>query len=144
VLHPAELERRDQHEVELAERIRNAGVILEPLERVSVQIENRLTIAGDLRGVGLTMEHAETSALALGGLDVELAGRERKQIRRNRLRLLEHEPDFVGHVDVPDFLAVRHRLPSGGRFRLSCQRAFRSGWSKQGIARDARAGTKSE
>ena len=67
MLHAAELKRGDEQEVELAEGIGNAGVLLEPRERRGVQIEDRVAIARHLGGVGLAMEHAKRAAVALGG-----------------------------------------------------------------------------
>ena len=95
MFHPAELERRHQQEVELAERIGNAGVLLEPRERRGVQIEDRVAVARDLLGVGLAVEHAERAAVALGGLDLELAGREGEEIRRERLRFRESQASAI-------------------------------------------------
>ena len=46
-------------EVELAERIRDRRVVLEPGERRGVQVEDRVAVARDLGGVGLAMEHPE-------------------------------------------------------------------------------------
>ena len=85
MLHAAELERRHEQEVELAERIGDAGVALEPLERGGVQIEDRVAVARDLRRVGFAVEHPERPAVALGGLDLEAAGGEREQVGRQRL-----------------------------------------------------------
>ena len=81
VLHAAELERRDQHEIELAERVRDAGVVLEPGERRRMQVEDRVAVARDLGGVGLAMEHPERAAVALAGLDREPARRRRRRDR---------------------------------------------------------------
>ena len=92
MLHAAELERRNEHEVELAERVGNAGVLLEPGERRGVQVENRVAVARDFGGVGLAMEHAELAAVALGRFDLELAGGEGEEIGRDRLRFGERDP----------------------------------------------------
>ena len=56
-------------------------------ERRRVEVEHRVAVARDLLRVGLAMEHPERPAVALRGLDLELPGGEREQIRRNRLRL---------------------------------------------------------
>ena len=49
MLHAAELERGDRDEVELAERIGNRRVVLEPGKRRGVQVEDRVAVARDLR-----------------------------------------------------------------------------------------------
>ena len=113
MLHPAKLERRDQHEVELAERVRNRRVVLEPGERVGVQVEDRRPIACDLRGVRLTVEHAELPSIAFGRFDAELAGGEREEVRRNRLRLVEDQAEVIGRRRAARLAAVRHGDPVG-------------------------------
>ena len=92
VLHAAELERGDRDEVELAERVGDGGVALEKLERARVQVENRVAVARHLGGVGLAMEHPEGAAVALGGLDLEIAGDERDQVGGQRLGFGETVP----------------------------------------------------
>ena len=47
------------NEVELAERIRDAGVALEPVERRGVQVEDGVAVARDLLRVGLAVQHPE-------------------------------------------------------------------------------------
>ena len=89
MLHAAELERRNGDEVELAERIRDRGVVLEPGERRGVQVEDGVAVARDLGRVGLAVEHPELAAVPLRRLDRKPAGHEREQIGRNRLGLGE-------------------------------------------------------
>ncbi len=128
MLHAAELERRDRDEVELAERVRNRGVALEKLERARVQIEDRLAIARHLGGVGFAMEHPERAAVALGGLDLEVAGDERHEIGRQRLRFRERHRDAIAARSVRDssapFAADCH---FAGCSSVTVQRPFRSG-----------------
>ena len=82
MLHPAELKRRHEHEVELAELVGMRGVVLEPGERRGMQVEDRVAISGDLLRVGFAMEHPEGAAVPLGALDLELPGGEREQVGR--------------------------------------------------------------
>ena len=128
VLHAAELERRHEQEVELAERIRDAGVALEPGERRGVQIEDRVAVPRDFRGVGLAVEHAEPSAVSLGRLDLEAPGGEREEVRRKRLGF--REPNAVV-LSIPSALDLRRRSrapPSPSECRATaCSVAFRSG-----------------
>ena len=63
VLHPAELKRRDQHDVELAERVRDGGVPLEPFERRGVQIEDRIAVPRHFGRVRLAVEHPSARPL---------------------------------------------------------------------------------
>ena len=146
MLHPAELERRNQDEVELAERIRNRRVVLEPRERARVQVEDRrrgCARPSRRRSRDGTCGRCRPSRSPVS--TAELAGREREEIRRDRLRLVEDEAELVAARScVPSRLPFDTAVQSGGTFRRSRQRALRSGWSKQGIASDARAGTNSE
>ena len=87
VLHATELERGNQHEVELAEGVRNGRVALEPLERRRVQIEDGVAVPFHLGCVRFAVEQAELAAVPDSGLDGELACDEREQIRGQRLRL---------------------------------------------------------
>ena len=112
MLHAAELERRDEQEIELAERIRNAGVLLHPVERRGVQIEDRVAVPRDLLRVGFAVEHPERAAVALGPLHRKPAGREREQIRGDRLRLGEGDPRSPVERFARDLRAVGERLPS--------------------------------
>ena len=92
VLHPAELKRRNQHDVELAERIRDARVVLEPGERRRVEVEDRVPVARHLRRIGLAVKHPERAPVARRGLDGELPRREGKEIGGQRLRLRKRRP----------------------------------------------------
>ena len=111
MLHPAELEREDCHEVELAERVRDRRVLLEPRERVRVQVEDRLTVASHLGGIRLAMEHSEIPSVPPRGLYRKLARHKRKQVGRNRLRLSEPHARPLRVRLGRDRSAVGHRLP---------------------------------
>ena len=69
--------------------VRDRRVAFEPLQRRGVQVEDRVAVAGDFRGVGLAVQHPDLPSVARGRLDREPAGDEREQIRRQRLRLRE-------------------------------------------------------
>ena len=58
MLHAAELERRNQHDVELAERIGDPGVALHPVDGGRMQVEDGVTVARDLGGVRFAVEQA--------------------------------------------------------------------------------------
>ena len=124
MLHAAELEGRNQHEVELAERIRDCRVVLEPSERGRVQIEDRLAVARDLRGIGLAMEHRNRRS-ALGGLGLEPPGGKREEVGRNRRRLapkpLRGFPPPPSLPGAAPLVAPRALL---GASRASVPRAF--------------------
>ena len=80
-----------------------------------MQIEDRVAVARDLRGVGFAMEHPERAAVALGALDRELAGGEGEQIGRERLRLGEARRASVRRVARASISApLRDRLPAVG------------------------------
>ncbi len=81
VLHAAKLERRDEHKIELAPRVRNPRVAFEPRQRRGVQIEDGLAVARHLGGVGLAVQHPECAAAAFRGLDRESPGGKREEIR---------------------------------------------------------------
>ena len=71
MLHAAELERGHEQELELAERVRDPGVVFEPVERAGVQVEDRVAVSRDLRGVGLPVQHPELARpLRSAGLDL--------------------------------------------------------------------------
>jgi hypothetical protein len=112
VLHAAELKRWDQHEVELAPRIFDVGVILQPLECLRMQIEERLAIARDLCRIRLAMKEPQCASVALRGLDGELASDEREEIRRQRRRLLKRRLDGARRRLSGDLRTVCHRLPT--------------------------------
>ena len=69
VLHAAELKRRQQHEVELLERILAIGVGFEPVDRLLMEVEDRLAIGRDFRGVGFAVVHVKRAAVAFAALD---------------------------------------------------------------------------
>ena len=52
-----------------------------------VQVENRLLVARDLRGVGLAMQHPQLPAVARGRLHGKAPGGKREEIGGQRLRL---------------------------------------------------------
>ena len=111
VFHAAELKCRHQNEVEFAERVGDLGVAFEPRQRRGMQIEDRVAIARDLRGVGLAVEHAVRAAVALSRLDRKPPRREREQVSRDRLRLGEPHADSP-IVRLASYLgAVRDRFP---------------------------------
>ncbi len=114
VLHPAELERRYEQEIELAPGIRDAGVALEPVERTGVQIEDRVTVPRHLGGIGLAMEHAERPPGSLGGLDREPAGSEREQVGRQRLGFGELDDRPLGALAGFERGAVGDGVPRRG------------------------------
>jgi hypothetical protein len=102
MLHAAKLKRRNEHEVELAELVGNVGVLLEPRERGRMQVEDRLPVPRDLLRVGFAMEHSKRPAVALGGFNLEFAGGERKEVRRDWLRFC-----------IPDAHAIARGLSRG-------------------------------
>ncbi len=112
MFHAAELKRRHEQEVELAERIGDAGVAFHPVERRRMEIEDRVAIAGDLGRVGFAMEHPHRAAVAFGALDGELPCGEREEIGRNRLCLRERHPRQALLRRPRHFSAVRERLPA--------------------------------
>src|SRR2546426_8338092 len=81
MFHAAELQRRREEKIEFAERIQDAGVAFEPVERRRVQVEDRIAVAAHFLRVGFTMDHAEGAAVALSLLDKEITGCEREEIR---------------------------------------------------------------
>ena len=123
MLHAAELEGRDQDEVEFGERVGNAGVALEPLDGGGVEVEDRLAVARDLRRIGLTMEHRELASGPLRGLDLKTSGRKREQVGRNRRRLAEANRRRRAARFARLFGGVGDRAPALGnvqRQRESC------------------------
>ena len=92
MLHAAELEGGHEQEIELAELIGDSGVALEPLKRRRMEVEDRVTVARDLRGVGFAVQHAERPAVALRLLHAELSRGEREQVGRDGLRRGKLQP----------------------------------------------------
>src|SRR5215468_4503982 len=86
MLHTAELERRDQNEIELSETIRNAGVLLEPLQGRRMKIEDCLLVALDFPGIRLAVKHPVPTAIPFCALDLKFSGGKREEVCRNRLR----------------------------------------------------------
>src|SRR5215203_6590037 len=86
MFHPAELERRDQQEIELSERIWDSGIALEPFNRRGVEVENHVAVARHLGRVRLAMQHRELAPRTLRPLDLESPGRKSEQVGRDRLR----------------------------------------------------------
>lgn len=87
MLHAPELERRDQHKIELPPRIRNCRVLLQPRQRPGMQIKNRLPIPGHLCRVRLPVEHPESPPIPNRCFHLKFPRSERKQISGKRLRL---------------------------------------------------------
>src|SRR5437868_4045007 len=85
MLHAAKLQRRNEHEIELAPGIRDAGVLFEPGEGARMEIEDGVAVADHLGGIGLAMKHAERAAIALSGFDAELSSGEGEQVSGERL-----------------------------------------------------------
>ena len=114
MLHAAVLKRGDEHEVELVERVRDAGVVFEPRQRRRVEVEDGVAVAGELFGVGLAVIHRHRPPVAHGGLRLEAARGEGEEVRRERLRLGEAEGRAVARrVRLRD-RPVRHGLPAFG------------------------------
>ena len=113
VLHPAVLEGGHEHEVELFERIRNAGVFLQPRQGRRVQIEDGAGIALHPPAVRLAVVHRHPPPAALGLLHLELARREGEQIAADRGRLRKDEPRPIAPRLVRRERAVGHRAPPG-------------------------------
>jgi hypothetical protein len=112
VLHAAELEGGHEQKIELAEWIWNARVALEPLKRRRVQVEDRLAVARDFRGVGFAMQHAERAAVPLRPFHAELPRGKREQVGRDRLGLGKAKPGPSVFGDPRALFAVGQRLPA--------------------------------
>jgi hypothetical protein len=117
MFHGPRLERRHQYEVELAERIGNAGVALERLERLRVQVEQHFAIARELGGIGLAMEHAHRATGAGRGLDLHIADDEGHHVGRQRLGGLKPHSHPVSDPLPVALRAVGDRLPLGRVFQ---------------------------
>ena len=104
------------------------GVALEEFERARVQIEDRVAVARHLGRVGLAMEHPEGAAVAFRGLDLEIAGDERDEIGRQRLRSRQtsrwRDRRLVVRDNSAPFAADCH---FAGCSSVSVQRPLRSG-----------------
>ncbi len=117
MLHAAELEGRHQQEVELLERIRDRGVLLEPGQRRGVQIEDRVAVASHLLRVRFAMEHPQLASTAFGGFHREPPRGEREQVGRDRTGFGKGPTD-ARSLRGPLLLgAVRDRLPAGRRIQ---------------------------
>ena len=114
VLHAAELKRRDQHEVELAERIRDAPC--------SLRASRARSHAGRRSRRGCARPSPRRSRdgtcgtsrpLRVGRFDLEFAGGEREEVGRQWLRLGEHASRVRRLLPCSrdGFGSVRHRLP---------------------------------
>ena len=111
VFRGARLERRDQHEVELAEGIRDAGITFQRLEGLRVQIEQHVAVAPQLGSIVLAMEHAHGAARTRRRLDLHVADHPRHHVGGQRLGRVKADPDPIpGRVPVL-LGAVGHRLP---------------------------------
>ena len=137
-----------QHDVELRERIRDVGIRLEPAQRLALAIEYRVAIAEVEIGINSDTVDANGAAVANRRVFDERTGREREQVRRQRLCFSELE--HRSRADSPLVLrraialAFATAVQSAGTVIVRVKRAFRSGWSKHGMASCARAGTKME
>ena len=131
-------------EVELAERIRDRGVVFEPGERRGVQVEDGVAVARDLGRVGLAVEHPELAAVPRARSRLRTC---RPRTRRDRSEAAASRRTARASAAHRDSVAVTGPLATAshpaGTSSDSVYRAFRSGWSKQGNARWARAGTNS-
>ena len=54
MFHAGELKRGDEHEIELAEPVRKRRIAFQPVERLRMQVEERLAVADDFGGVALS------------------------------------------------------------------------------------------
>ena len=149
MFHPAELKGGNHHEVELAPRVWNTGVGLEPRQRRRVLVKEHVAIAREARSVGLAMEHPELAPVARRHLHREPAGHKREEIARQGRRLGELDARSSRRCRVPGgaghFPAVGHHRPflrnlqrqriTGLEIRLVEQREGepRPGWHKQGV-----------
>ncbi len=132
VLHAAELKRRQEHEVEFLKRVLAIGVGFEPVDRLLMQIENRLAVCRDLRGVGFAVVHVKRAAAAFAAFDRKLSGREAEQIRRKRSRLAEPDRRAIARCLAADLGRVRDRGPCGGNLERERERAFDVGLVETG------------
>ena len=135
VLHAAELKRRQQHEVELVERILAIRVGFEPLERLLMEIEDRLAVCRNFGGVGFAVVEVKCAAVAFAALDGELAGGEAKQVGRKRRRLAEPHGRRGRRMSRGRFRAHSRAPPMPPELRASATAMpLMSGWSKHGNA----------
>ena len=127
MLHAAVLEGRHQHEVELLERERNAGVLLQPRQGRRMQIEDGAGVALDPLAIGLAVVHRHPPPVALGFLHLELARRKGEEIAADRVRLAERQERPIALVLTRRERPVGHRPPPAGTSSCNRNRAFRFG-----------------
>ena len=131
MLHAPVLKRRDQREVEFLERVVDAGVVFEPVDRSGVQVEDLLDVALDGRRVRFPVQHRHRPAVALPRDHLELASHESKDVRADRSR----RPEAVrraraGLVDGLD-RRVGQRAPAGRNRERQFERGLEVGLIEQ-------------
>jgi hypothetical protein len=117
VLHAAELEGGDQHQIEFPPRVRDRSVFLQPGQGARVQVEDCVAIASDLCGVGFAMKHAEGASVAFGGLHLELTGCEGEQVGRQRHGFRESRDSAAVGCFTAGLRAVGGCLPGGRKIK---------------------------
>ncbi len=118
MLHPAVLKRRNQHEIELVERIGEIGVLLQPTQRGGVQVERRVAVAPHLLAIGFPMVHREGAAVSLCRLDVKLTRRKRKEVCADGACFGKGDGGAVAGDVVTQSRPVGHRPPRRGDLQL--------------------------
>ena len=88
VFHAAVLESRDDDQIIFGERIGNAGVGLEPIERMKYLGEDVVTLCPLLR-IGLPMVERDAAAVMGFGDPLETPSDKRKQVGGDGFRLFE-------------------------------------------------------
>ena len=88
VLHPAELVARENHEVQLRERKRYAGILLHPFDRMAHLIHNLRHLGNFLR-ICLAIQSSDFKPVARIYIFLELAGNKGEKIGWNMLGFLE-------------------------------------------------------
>ena len=91
MFHAAELERRQQHDVELPERIGDVGVVLHPAQRVDVAVDEHVEVRGDEPRVETDVVDAHRAVAAHEHALGEGAGREGDEVGRDRRGLCERD-----------------------------------------------------
>ena len=91
MLHAAVLEVRNEDEIELAEGILDPRVLLQPIQRGGMEVEDGIAVPLDLRFVRFAMEESEAATVPHRILDFESARGKGEQVGADRLRLGEGE-----------------------------------------------------
>src|SRR5689334_753518 len=86
-------------------------VLFEPVERLLMQIEDRLTIGRDFCRVRLPVIHRERVPVALVALDEKLARGEPEEVRRQRLRRQKHDRGPIASCRATGFWGIRDSDP---------------------------------